>query len=460
MRTASIDIGLHNLALLIEDFDPISLSTISNIPISSRYDFNHEPTLAFKKVLKEITGEIIFIEKKNITKEKKKFVDQDVLLKLTEYLNTLKIFDTCDRFVIEKQLNSKFIKNNIASRIEHHIHSYLLIKYNTSKEVIIFPSSNKTKILGAPKFVTSIKNGKTKNAKMTKYQRKRWSEVQTKEILLNRKDYIFYDKIFNSGEKEDDFSDCLIQLQAYKYMNFIDKKFLNKKDEIVINKNNIDITIINKILKKYKSPTILNEINNLNNEVKIEIECRHKHKFWKSFNDIIINKEWCDKCIYYNIGYDICKYYITNLTSIKLNFKYLKFNETNQSKKDVIYIPYYIPFINIKNYIINELEKYEKSNKLNIKLNKNIKDYKLIENDVNDIINIEQMKLLTLDKKGHYLSQKFTPKIKFQVECNHNIATNCTLLQLQKCKSICNINNCSDLINLLDLTETEIIFED
>lgn len=162
----SIDVGLHNLATVIEE-----------------------------------NNKIIFTESKNLTN--KDVVDNSVLISLTNYLDCIDLLKQSNVVLIEKQLGTK---NHKAKRLENHIHSYFLIKY-PNINVVLFPSSNKTKVLDAPK-------------KMTKYQRKKWSVEKTKELLLKRGDQENYDKIF-SKKKADDESDAFLQLQAYKILKKI-----------------------------------------------------------------------------------------------------------------------------------------------------------------------------------------------------------------------------------------------
>lgn len=48
IRSASIDIGLHNLATVIEDYDTDILSKISVIKSAEKYNNNGEPTVVFQ----------------------------------------------------------------------------------------------------------------------------------------------------------------------------------------------------------------------------------------------------------------------------------------------------------------------------------------------------------------------------------------------------------------------------
>lgn len=365
MRIASIDIGLHNLAFLIEDFDPEKLNKIKNIPQKERYDFNGEPTKLFQKILNKVydEGTIFFIDKVNLTKEKKKYVDDSVLISLSEYLDTLSVLDSCDVIVIEKQLQGKIIRNNIASRIQHHIHSYIITKYRNTKETIIYPASNKTQVLGAPKFITDKNN---KRIKMTKYQRKRWSEVIAAKILLQKKDYIRYNKIFKSGNKEDDFCDTYLQLQSYKYKYFVDKKYKPREDQITI-QNEIELSKeeiknINKISSQKRGKCIC-----YTNKNYLEFQCEYNHKFLRTYDDIIKKDVWCTECCQQNIGKEICKYLMDNISKTT-KYEYMGYEEDylkcyendfemgdNKMNKNVLQIPYYIPYVYLETYIRDKL---------------------------------------------------------------------------------------------------------
>jgi hypothetical protein len=172
MKVASIDVGLHTLSTVIEEFTEYSV----------------------------LNGEIHFTESKDLA-EKEKYITDKVLLSLTNYLDSIFTESVgIDLILIEKQLGTKNIK---AKRLENHIHSYFIIKHPSIK-VQLFPSKNKTRIFNAPK--------------MSYYQRKRWSIEKTKSILLDRNDTVTYNKIFDK-KKVDDESDAFLQLQAWKIKN-------------------------------------------------------------------------------------------------------------------------------------------------------------------------------------------------------------------------------------------------
>ncbi len=100
MRGASIDIGIHNLAIVIEDFNVEDITKIENILPNKRYLPSGLPTPAFAKILEQIyvNGKIIFRDKVDVGKNKK-MVDDEVLLNLTNYLESLTILTTCHLFI-------------------------------------------------------------------------------------------------------------------------------------------------------------------------------------------------------------------------------------------------------------------------------------------------------------------------------------------------------------------------
>jgi hypothetical protein len=78
-------------------------------------------------------------------------------------------------------------------------------------------------VLGAHK----VKNTRKSTYKaMTKPQRKKWSVSTAINILNERGEIQFMDKI-QTIRKKDDLADVLCQLQAYKYLVFVDKQCID-----------------------------------------------------------------------------------------------------------------------------------------------------------------------------------------------------------------------------------------
>jgi hypothetical protein len=111
--------------------------------------------------------------------------------------------------IIERQLKT----NPYAQRIEQHVLSWFTI-FCPNIEIVIYPASNKTKILGAPK---SIKGAKKKPL------RKKWSIEKASEILTLRCDDDTLKKLLGS-KKKDDLADVVCQLASFKLKLFLDGK--------------------------------------------------------------------------------------------------------------------------------------------------------------------------------------------------------------------------------------------
>jgi hypothetical protein len=219
MRGLSIDIGVHNMAFYIEEFDSTLLKGLV-VPKNSRYTENGEATIGFKdKILKSVyeNGKKIFLDKSDLSDKKGVKFRLDIFINLTEYLDRhSRLFDECDFIIIEQQMRN----NPMAQRIEQHCVSWFTFTYLDTKQIIIFPSKNKTRVLGAPK---KLADKKGRIAKMSKPQRKKWACDEASRILSCRNDMETMSQIFveNKG-KSDDLSDVICQMQAFKIKLFID----------------------------------------------------------------------------------------------------------------------------------------------------------------------------------------------------------------------------------------------
>ena len=92
-----------------------------------------------------------------------------------------------------------------------------------SKSFIKFNSYYKTTILGAKRDTKKLKNGKVKFVSTSKTERKKWAIENAVHILSEQEDFEIIQDIM-SNSKKDDKCDVLCQLQAFKYLEFIDKK--------------------------------------------------------------------------------------------------------------------------------------------------------------------------------------------------------------------------------------------
>lgn len=219
MRGLSIDIGVHNMAFYIEEFDYIPIENLS-CDLKIRYDKNGEPSEKWKCILENVykNGKNIFLDRVNLSEEKGTDFNLLYFINLTTYLDSIKnLIDTCSFIVVEQQVK----RNPMAQRLEQHCISWLTFTYLDTKQIIVFPASNKTRVLGAPKRVLS----NDKYIKFTKYMRKKWACDRALDIFSLRNDIKSIDYIFNKNKsKKDDLSDVVVQIQAFKIKCFIDKK--------------------------------------------------------------------------------------------------------------------------------------------------------------------------------------------------------------------------------------------
>jgi hypothetical protein len=207
----SVDIGLKTLTFYKERFD---YSQIESDPPKQVYNKDKSATNEFKTYIKELYGygKTLFLEKYNLG-NKVDLYNGKVFLTLIDLLDDLlkeNLFDDVDIILIELQLK----KNNIAQSIMHHLYNWCLIMFRDFKQIILYPSKNKTRILGAPLYKENLPP--TKKNKITKYERKQWAIKIAEEIILARKDQNTYEKIFKENKKKkDDMSDVIVQTLSY-----------------------------------------------------------------------------------------------------------------------------------------------------------------------------------------------------------------------------------------------------
>ena len=139
----------------------------------------------------------------------------DTLDKYQEY------FDNVSYIVVEQQMSFGKKVNTMALKLGQHCESYFLFKYGRFKEVIEFPSYYKTQILGAEKSKKTTKTGKVSYKAIDKTARKKWAIDEASTILAEREDFHTLSEI-TSMKKSDDVSDVIVQLQAFKYLYFVE----------------------------------------------------------------------------------------------------------------------------------------------------------------------------------------------------------------------------------------------
>jgi hypothetical protein len=113
--------------------------------------------------------------------------------------------------------------NKMAVKLGQHCYSYFTFLYGRRKCYIEFHAYYKTQILGAPKIPGKpYKSGKPRWKAMAKPQRKKWSVKQAVEILTSRGEVDVLDGL-TTVKKRDDLADTLTQLQAFKYLVYVDQ---------------------------------------------------------------------------------------------------------------------------------------------------------------------------------------------------------------------------------------------
>jgi hypothetical protein len=224
-----IDIGEKNFAIAKERYNIKLIDEIKkeNIMENLRYDKNGECTTSFAKILRKMStiGERVFYDKMNLTSKedkkwgKKRIINNKFLVRLTNYLEDLnekKVYDDVHYFIIENQL--KRADNN--RQIQFHVRAYLIMLFLNFRPIISFQARHKTEILGAPKQIYDEKEQKM--IKMKTRSRKLWASERAFNILSDRNDIAGLDTVFS--KKSDDISDCILMIQAFVYMVFIDDK--------------------------------------------------------------------------------------------------------------------------------------------------------------------------------------------------------------------------------------------
>lgn len=234
LSVISIDIGLRNLGLCKEYY---SITNVKNCkPPKELYDEKGGSCTDMKRFIEDIAccGRLVHWEKKDLG-DKKVYHTQQSFIHLIQWLDELKkqgLFQDVHVILIEQQMKTNFI----ATSLMHHIHSYFLIHYQLYKQVILYPSKNKTRVLGAP--FQFIHKGKT--TIMNKYQRKKWSVNTVTDLLTKRNDNNSLE-LLKKESKKDDLCDTISQLVSYIVM-----------ESFKVNKIKATFTTLKKLKKKKK----------------------------------------------------------------------------------------------------------------------------------------------------------------------------------------------------------------
>lgn len=136
-----------------------------------------------------------------ITKEIGKDVARDILEVMRAYKT---LWDQCDYFIIEQQMQFRHATNIKALKISQFVLCYLCMHYSDREKTIVeYPAYFKTQILGAP-------------PGMKKYDRKKWVVETIRRILREREQEHF---LQGFSKKADDVSDAIALVLAYIRQN-------------------------------------------------------------------------------------------------------------------------------------------------------------------------------------------------------------------------------------------------
>lgn len=230
VRVASFDIGKKNFCFYIEEFSQTELESIQNITcVSDRYNHDGTPTDKMKVILDTLykNGKTIIYKNSDLTHgtSDNKYLDPIVFYNMTSLLDKyIQLWDSCGAFIIEQQMSFGRNKiNTMALKLGQHCFSYFAIRYGRfGKQIIEFPAYHKTTVLGAPKLQYTTKKGKLRYKNMDKPRRKKWSVKHATYVLCSRnEEHVLLES--SLGKKKDDLADCVCQLQAFKYLFFINK---------------------------------------------------------------------------------------------------------------------------------------------------------------------------------------------------------------------------------------------
>lgn len=222
MRIASFDIGLKTCSVCVEEYK-VDFSDLKIPEEKSRYESKTKAATAYMKgfiICVAKKGSIIHLEKQDLG-DRAAYHAGFAFLNLYTWLDALDChLSSCDVILIEQQM----LTNNMALSLMNHLYAYLLIRYSHARtkenkptiSIRLYPSKNKTRVLGAPLKVEEETLEGKKLVAVTKYQRKTWSSSKAYEVLYNREDKVWHDYIFKTHKKKkDDLSDVIMQNLSY-----------------------------------------------------------------------------------------------------------------------------------------------------------------------------------------------------------------------------------------------------
>ena len=183
-------------------------------------------TTEFTILMEEIyrNGNNKLLKNVNLTEgtDKDKYFDSDICYNMFDMLDEYKEYwDKVSYVIVEKQMSFGKKINTMALKLGQSCQSYFMINYSRDLKVIEFPAYYKTIVLGAPQTETKTKTGKIKFKTLGDRERKKWSVQEGFYIMSLRDDFETMSDV-GIMKKRDDVNDVLIQLQAFKYLYFVD----------------------------------------------------------------------------------------------------------------------------------------------------------------------------------------------------------------------------------------------
>ena len=259
LRIASFDIGRKNFAHYVEDCDLNDLKDLKTLDRAFPYKKVRDKWLKSSATMEILMNALMMngtrvdigvfnFQTGDAAKSTK--LDNPTLLNFFNHMERYRpLWDTCDIFVIEQQfvaLHGRYRGINMdAIKLGAITHAWLLEQY-PNREVVSFGSTNKTQMLGA-------------SSRMNKAARKKWATAKALSIFEQRNDtealrmyqlsldikgkrlnteekiqsyFVSFEDcakdirkmaeyMLRTRQKMDDISDTVVQLQAYKYMRFV-----------------------------------------------------------------------------------------------------------------------------------------------------------------------------------------------------------------------------------------------
>ena len=223
---ASFDIGKCNFSFYVEEINLTNLKSIKNIKKEDRYFNNGTCTKEFASLMETIynNGCNKLLKNVNLTEgtDKEKYFDSDICYNMFDVLDEYKEYwDKVSYVIVEKQMAFGRKINTMALKLGQSCQSYFMMNYSRDLKVVEFPAYYKTIVLGAPQIETKTKAGKIKFKTLSDRERKKWSIQEGFYIMSLREDFETMSDV-GIMKKRDDVNDVLIQLQAFKYLYFVD----------------------------------------------------------------------------------------------------------------------------------------------------------------------------------------------------------------------------------------------